>query len=182
MPLRRFHSVPEFMKLGGGAENEEQFFKRNKQMWRTLTEGDVHDLMNEVEVESFTSEELVETQGNPLPDIIERVTEEFRQSIRTCDRNTLSDDPLLLPEGVIGRAAIVARHRLLTRFDTFVIGDSRMEEFRSAERFLRDLAMCKPTVEHPTGRDSDRQRRPGAQYIEGAGGGRKVTREALNGL
>lgn len=149
-------------------------------MWRAITTDDVMASMNKIETDALRTKLLVSGQSDPLPQIISQVTLEVREAIRSCDRNRLSVDSSLLPEGAIYQAVALIRHRLLTRFDSGAIGESRLMEYRTARSYLSEVAACKRAVENPDDGEDAAAPLPDLEMLSHHE--RQATREKLSGL
>lgn len=79
-------------------------------------------------------------QTDPFAAILGQVTYMFREAIRSNSANVLDADPDTLPEAAIFHAVAIVRHRLSSRFNSSAPSDARMEEYKAAQAYLRDVA------------------------------------------
>lgn len=134
--------------------------------WRAITEDDIRSALTGPEDEAYRSQLLSSGQTDPLTPIIEQVTLQVRNAIRSCPKNSLHATSTFLPEGAIFYAVAIIRYRLLTRFaigEQDQPGESRTNEYREALRWLELVRSCKEIVEQP---DGDGTETGGAGEIE----------------
>ena len=123
-------------------------------MWRAITEDDVHSVINDAENKAFRQHLIVTGQTDPLLGIIEQVTLEVRDAIRSCDDNQLHEDSSFLPAAAIYHATAIIRYRLLTRVNNYQISEDRKTEYQTANRYLNDVAGCNRAVAQPSNDES----------------------------
>jgi hypothetical protein len=68
---------------------------------------------------------------------------EVRSMIASWSANTLSANPLKIPEGFVGQALLVVRNRLLTGIPNYTIDDDRREQGKQAAAFFMEVARGK---------------------------------------
>ena len=107
-------------------------------MWRAIREDDTRSIMNSAEDNAARAKYLSSGQSDPLDEIREQVTADFREAIRSNPENTLPDDETLLPLSAIRHAAVIIRHGLLGRFG-IAISDGRMKEWDAAQKYLEKV-------------------------------------------
>jgi phage gp36-like protein len=117
--------------------------------WITLTPDDILLRLAGAEKAAYTTAALAGGQSDPLPEILEQVTDEVRGYIAACASNTLGPAGTLPPR--LRLAALdIARYRLVTRLPNRLT-DERKEEYRNAIKLLESVASCKFAVEDPAG-------------------------------
>ena len=130
------------------------------------------------ETAAFKSAALRAGQSDPVPEIMEQVTNEVRAHIADCDRNRLAAG-LTLPERCILHAVALVRYRMMTRIGIGV-SDEREVEYRDARRFLERVSECKVRMEWPEGEVADDGGSPTIEVTRT--GGRRASHEDLQGL
>lgn len=109
-------------------------------MWREPNESDIQSAMTSEEFGTLRGKLIAAGQTDPFAAILGQVTYMFREAIRSNPANTLDETPSTLPEAAIFHAVAIIRHRLLSRFNTSLPSDARMEEFKAAQAYLREVA------------------------------------------
>jgi hypothetical protein len=117
-------------------------------MWKQITEDAVRAVMNSAEDNAARAKYLSAGQSDPLCEVRDQVVADFREAIRSNAENTLSEDEALLPPSAIGHAVVIIRHKLLGRFG-MTITDGRMEEYRTAQKYLAKLESGERKVSLP---------------------------------
>jgi hypothetical protein len=126
--------------------------------WRAPTEEDLQSCISADEDRLWRTKLLATAQGDPYASIISQVTLNFREAIRTNPSNTLDEDPATLPEGAIFHAMAIVRHRLSSRFNSTAPSEARMEEWKAAQSYLRDVAKANGlAIEQPGDVESAKQ-------------------------
>ncbi len=151
--------------------------------WRAITEDDVQAAMSEPEDTAYRTSLLVSGQTDPLVQIISQVTLQFRNAIRSCEKNRLHETATWLPEGAIFHAVAVIVFRLLSRLSAGgeEPSKSREMEYKEALRWLELVRSCKEIIEQPDGDGSESG--PGAGQMEQiTPARRRADREGLRGL
>lgn len=124
-------------------------------MWRAPDESDVQSSMTGDEFTTLRTKLLSSGQTDPFAATLAQATLRFREAIRSNPANALDPDPTTLPEAAIFEMVAIIRHRLCTRFNASVPSEARMEEYKTAQQYLRDVA--KPngiSVEQPGSSES----------------------------
>lgn len=109
-------------------------------MWRQPNESDIQSSMSGDEFRTLRGKLLADGQTDPFAAVLSQVTYVFREAIRSNPANVLDVDPATLPEAAIFHAVAIVRHRLSTRFNVTVPSEARMEDFKAAQSYLRDVA------------------------------------------
>lgn len=104
--------------------------------------------MTQAEVSAVRTAMLTGGQSDPLERITEQVVLECREAVASCKHNVLSTDVTLVPAGMVYHAVAIIRYRAMSRFGLVLDhgGDSRLEEYRTAQRYLADVASCKVKI------------------------------------
>lgn len=112
--------------------------------WIEITEDDVWSSMTSAEVNAVRTKLLTAGQSDPLLKIIEQVTLECRTAVKSCSDNVLSEVISEIPAGMVYHGVAIIRYRALSRFGLVIEhgGDSRLEEYRAARSYLKDVAKC----------------------------------------
>jgi hypothetical protein len=110
--------------------------------WTTFNEEDVKARLSARELEAYeeTAAEGDEEAINRLAVVVRQVMASFRGAIRSNPNVTAMGAEGTLPDFCIFHAAVLARHSLIG-LNPVPEGmtDPRRDEYREAERFLRDL-------------------------------------------
>lgn len=69
-----------------------------------------------------------------------KMASEVRTMIASHAPNTLSADPLKIPDGFVGRALLVTRARLLSGIPDYPIDEDRRKQSEAAEAWFREVA------------------------------------------
>ena len=112
--------------------------------WREISEDDVWSSMTSAEVTAVRTKLLTSGQSDPLVKIIEQVTLECRTAVKSCSDNVLSEVVTEVPGGMVYHGVAIIRYRALSRFGLVMEhgGDSRLEEYRTAQKYLNEVARC----------------------------------------
>lgn len=126
--------------------------------WLVLTPAHVTDRLAEAEL--LTIEGTGGGDGDRLSGIITQVTSLVRAKVAACHRNTLGPAGTI-PEETLWAAATLAKHDLRASLPSTGGEDEtelRKEEYRTATKFLNDVASCNVAVTEdsvtPAGRSS----------------------------
>lgn len=134
------------------------------------------------EDQAYRERLLSDGQGDPLPEIIEQVTLEIRNAIRSNRDNQLHSDATFLPAGAIYHAVAIVRFRLLSRFavsEADQPGDARKTEYREAITWLDLVRKGTERVEPPYG-EADAQAPSPSPRLSGRP--RRFTRNTQDGI
>jgi len=72
-----------------------------------------------------------------------KMAAEIQTMIASHSTNTISEDPLKIPPGFVGRALILIRDRVLTGIPNYTIDDDRREQAKRAEAWFLEVARGK---------------------------------------
>jgi len=147
--------------------------------WRAITEDDVRSAISAAEDRTFRQHQVAEGQTDPLLEIIDQVTLDFREAIRSNSANQLDATDGTLPRGSIRHAVAIIRHRLLTRFNVSEVTEARMAEYREATRYLDAIAEGRRRIEQPDAGETAKAPLPGPAVNPRPAGWR---REDQNGI
>lgn len=111
--------------------------------WTTLTTTDVLSSITSVELDKFSKSVVDVSVPDRIVPILRDLVSEIRGFIATCEPNSLSADPNLIPPSFKARALSVARWRLLITVPGYAPGDARKLEYEKAESFFNQVAQCK---------------------------------------
>lgn len=153
-------------------------------MWKALTIDDLKSALNSDELDLYSKHAADVDVPDRAPEILEQVVAQVRADIASCERNQLSTDETLIPEGYHANALAIARYRLLSTIPYCEISEARAEEYKMAVKFFDSVALCKRRPEAPAdARDNQAASEkplPGAQVVTSRP---KITgRENLSGL
>lgn len=116
--------------------------------WRAITDDDLFSGMNVNEITAVRTKALNDGQSDPIPEVVDQVTKDIREAIRSCKDNRLAPTATHIPAAAILHAVPIIRHRLGTRFAGLIkSGDDRLEEYRRANKYLDMVASCARAVE-----------------------------------
>ncbi len=115
--------------------------------WRKLTKEDLHSALNAAETAGYESAVLATGQTDLVDKLLIQVTADARSRIAACSGNILGEADTV-PSGVIYRLMPLVIHRLLTRLG-LTVKDARNDDWEESNRWLRDVANCKVTIERP---------------------------------
>lgn len=148
--------------------------------WRAITETDVLAVLNGTESTALRGALLASGQTDPLPDLIDQVTNHVRDSIRSCRDNVLDPTDGTVPEACIPAAVDMIVYRLSQRLGRALpVTDDRREAMKSAEKYFERVASCKMAVEQ-FGADPDTTARTVGPRITGRT--RNFTRTTQDGI
>lgn len=109
-------------------------------MFRSLTDDDLQSAITSEEDKTFRTKLLAAGQTDPYTQIYGQVTLMFREAIRSNPANSLDPDSTTLPEACIFHAVAIIRHRLTSRFSSTVPSEARMQEYKTANDYLKAVA------------------------------------------
>jgi hypothetical protein len=115
--------------------------------WRALTEADLLTVLDGQELRLYRQRATSDAGVDPVPALIENAVEEARDRIRANRDNVLAPGSTL-PPGMIARALIIIRQRVLT-ICKVSIGEDRRKEYEAAEDYFRDVAKGTVSVPQP---------------------------------
>ncbi|MEM1083227.1 MAG: phage protein Gp36 family protein [Verrucomicrobiota bacterium] len=116
--------------------------------WRAITTDDVYAGLTKPEVTALSSGHLVTGQADPVPTVIDQVTLECREAIRSCGENRLHPTSTHLPESTIRHACAIIIYRLCSRFSTVLkVSDDRRDQKNDAMKYFDKVASCARAVE-----------------------------------
>lgn len=148
--------------------------------WRAITTDDVFAGLTDPEVSAIQGKLLVSGQSDPVAEVIEQVTMECREAIRSCQDNVLHPTENYLPTSAIRHACAIIRYTLCTRFSLVLeVSEERKEEKKEAERYLDKVASCDRAVER-YGAGEDDQKPTAGPAISSRG--RIFTRSTEDGI
>jgi phage gp36-like protein len=149
-------------------------------MWITLTEDDVLTRLAGAELNAAKTAAKAVGQVNPLPDVLNQVTQEVRARVAACSQNRLGEGSTI-PEELKAAALDLARYRLCTRLPVpSLITPQREAEYKDALALLRDVAACSFRIEQPATISDQVIAGPAVQLV--TANRRKATRCDLEGL
>ncbi len=122
--------------------------------WRALTEADCLPSLSGPENRIYRERLLASGQADPLPEIMEQVTLQIRNAIRSHGGNTLHADQSFLPRGAIMHAKALVRYDLLSRLavgSDDQPGEARTNQWREANKWLDLVRSGKELIEAPEG-------------------------------
>lgn len=157
--------------------------------WRALVNpDDLESVLSAAEYSVMDTLSKDAGVASVIDEEFEKITDEARGYIASCKRNTVGAADTL-PERVIYHAMVLVRHRLASRLRGIKQTEERRDEWRSAERFFRDVAACKFEVEQPTtAGPAEEQGNSGADHSiavvwpNGVTRTRRATRDTMAGL
>lgn len=117
--------------------------------WKTITVADLKSALNAEELDIYSTHSADATNPSRADEIVTAVIQQVRGDIASCERNRLSLDSALIPEGYVTNALAIARYRLLSTLPYCTISDSRTKEYDTAIKFFDSVAMCKRRPESP---------------------------------
>lgn len=111
--------------------------------WTPLTTDDVLSSITANELDKFGKAVTSVAVPDRIVPILADLVAEIRGFIATCEPNSLSADPTLIPPSFKARALAIARWRLLVTIPGYEPGDARKLEYEKAESFFNQVAQCK---------------------------------------
>lgn len=87
--------------------------------------------------------ELALIDGDTLTRELTKMASEIQTMIASHSTNTVSADPLKIPEGFLGRALIIVRDRVLTGIPDYTIDADRKRQAEQAEKWFLEVARGK---------------------------------------
>jgi len=125
--------------------------------WQALTPDDVLTQLSADEAEKLREYSLADGQSDPLPAIIQQVTDECRGYIGAHTGNALGPSGTIAPQ-VLSAAISIVRWRLTGRLGigtaaALLQTPQRQKDYEDAVQFLQAVAAGKIMVEQPPAED-----------------------------
>jgi hypothetical protein len=117
--------------------------------WVEISEEDLDGVLSATERNAYRNHvAVVGEDGDPFPKVVKVVTKKVRGAIRSWRDNRLHPDANFIADECLDAAAVLVRHRLLTLIDE-PISEPRVDEWKEANAFLKDVRAGKVAIEQP---------------------------------
>jgi hypothetical protein len=117
--------------------------------WIVLSVADVEAYLLAPQLKALRSAALGDTQGDPLPGIIQDVSVRVRAEVQGCVRNRVSPVPYSIPPSLKQHALALIVAAAQTRLTVIKLTEDQIRAYNSAERYLERVAACSVPVEQP---------------------------------
>ena len=118
--------------------------------WISIATGDVENYLMAPQLNALRNAARGESQGDPLPDIIQDAVSHVRRKIASCARNTLDTDITTVPPSLKTQTIYVTIFRAQVRIPVLKLTEDQIRAYNNAETDLNRIASCTDVVEQPT--------------------------------